>query len=163
MSDKKAKILTIPKVSAQVLPIDYEEQLNPPPKKETRGRKKKRFDLNRVFEYSICNPTLAELATVLQTTAATVKARYNDDEAFKNAVDAGRAAGKYNIRRKQYEKALEGDKSMLIWWGKQNLDQAEIQKQRISGSEEGSPIAINNFAELARAVASMGKASNEDD
>jgi len=43
------------------------------------------------------------------------------------------------LRRKQLELAMEGDRGMLIWLGKQMLGQAD--KQEVSGSE-GGPLVI---------------------
>jgi hypothetical protein len=39
--------------------------------------------------------------------------------------EAGRQNGRASIRRKQYEMALRGNITMLIWWGKNNLGQSD--------------------------------------
>jgi len=51
------------------------------------------------------------------------------------------AVGKVSLRRKQFELAQKGDKTMLIWLGKQHLGQSEkiAQKNEHSGPE-GKPI-----------------------
>jgi IS30 family transposase len=45
-----------------------------------------------------------------------------------------REAGFTSLRHKQYEKALSGDTTMLIWLGKQYLNQADKQEQKIDAN-----------------------------
>ena len=47
------------------------------------------------------------------------------EKRFKNLIEKGRAEGKKSLRRAQMEKALAGDVRMLIWMGKQYLDQKD--------------------------------------
>ncbi len=58
-----------------------------------------------------------------------VRATYSD--AFK----AFSAAGRMSLRRKQFELAMEGDKAMLVWLGKNYLDQSEPGKK-----QEAAPV-----------------------
>jgi hypothetical protein len=39
--------------------------------------------------------------------------------------EAGRQGGRASVRRKQYEMAMRGNITMLIWWGKNNLGQSD--------------------------------------
>jgi hypothetical protein len=39
--------------------------------------------------------------------------------------EAGRQEGRASIRRKQYEMAMRGNITMLIWWGKNNLGRSD--------------------------------------
>ena len=43
-----------------------------------------------------------------------------------------RGRGKIGLRRKQYEVAMAGNVPMLIWLGKQYLDQAEKQQAEVN-------------------------------
>lgn len=54
---------------------------------------------------------------------------------FKEQLVAGRANGKASLRRKQWEIALGGNVSMLIWLGKQVLGQTDKLHQT-NGPEE---------------------------
>ena len=45
-----------------------------------------------------------------------------------------RAERRMNLRRKQYEKAIRGDTVMLVWLGKNDLDQSDKQETKHSGS-----------------------------
>ena len=58
----------------------------------------------------------------------------------KAAFDKGQSNLKISLKRKQMSKALEGDVKMLIWLGKQYLDQKEPPRE-ISGVD-GKPIMI---------------------
>ena len=44
---------------------------------------------------------------------------------FGDAFTAFSASGRVSLRRKQYEMAMDGDRSMLVWLGKNYLDQSE--------------------------------------
>ena len=63
--------------------------------------------------------TLKEIADVVGTSVATLEKRYSA------IIDKGRSEGKKSLRRAQMEKALQGDVRMLIWMGKQYLDQKD--------------------------------------
>lgn len=49
---------------------------------------------------------------------------------FEEAFDHYAADGKISLRRKQFELAMGGDKSMLIWLGKQCLGQTDPDKAK---------------------------------
>ena len=51
----------------------------------------------------------------------------------------GRATLKRRLRRKQLELALEGDKTMLIWLGKQMLGQVDTPKVAIQNNVASTP------------------------
>lgn len=46
-----------------------------------------------------------------------------------------RAQGKARILRRQFEKATAGDATMLIWTGKQHLEQSDKQDHKIDASK----------------------------
>jgi hypothetical protein len=47
--------------------------------------------------------------------------------------------GNISIRRVQFERAQAGDKTMLIWWGKQYLGQREKHDTELTG-KDGGPV-----------------------
>lgn len=59
--------------------------------------------------------------------------------------------GLVSLRRKQMEMALAGDRTMLVWLGKQYLGQADKMDSRISGPD-GKPIEIADASNPARLV-----------
>lgn len=49
----------------------------------------------------------------------------DNDALFRTACEKGRKEGKSSLRRKQYEIAMKGNCTMLVWLGKQYLEQSE--------------------------------------
>lgn len=54
---------------------------------------------------------------------------------FKQELVEGRATGKASLRRKQWEVALSGNVTMLIWLGKQQLGQTDKQEVKSETTE----------------------------
>jgi len=58
-----------------------------------------------------------------------------------------RSKGDSNLRVKQYQEAMKGDRGMLIWLGKQRLDQRERYESKVEHS--GLPaIPVVNFGDI---------------
>lgn len=55
-----------------------------------------------------------------------------------------RSSGKISLRRKQYETALAGNATMLIWLGKQYLGQSDKQEQSINHNVDKLVIDFND-------------------
>lgn len=56
-----------------------------------------------------------------------VKETYGDESSFSEVFRQKRGIGKISLRRKQYETALAGNPTLLIWLGKQYLNQSDKQ------------------------------------
>lgn len=67
---------------------------------------------------SICC-TMNEMASILECSVDTLERRFAD------IIEKGRSKGKSSLRRKQYEVAMGGNPTMLIWLGKQQLGQTD--------------------------------------
>ena len=78
-----------------------------------------KLDRDLIFKLATLHCTLKEIADVVGTSVATLEKRYSA------IIDKGRSEGKKSLRRAQMEKALQGDVRMLIWMGKQYLDQKD--------------------------------------
>lgn len=63
--------------------------------------------------------TMKEMAAIAGCSVDTLERR------FAEIIDKGRQRGKTTLRRKQFEAAMSGNVVMLIWLGKQCLDQVE--------------------------------------
>jgi len=85
--------------------------------------------------------TLIEIASYFECSEDTIEkaCKRQYDKLFTDVFKEKRGKGKIALRRKQYSIALDGDKTMLIWLGKQYLNQAE--KQEVSGPR-GGPITV---------------------
>ena len=74
---------------------------------------------------------------------------------FSEYFDIHRGKGKIAIRRKQFQVAMGGDRYMLVWLGKQYLDQADT--IRTIDESIAQPIQINIQVEDARRIDSEGE------
>lgn len=77
------------------------------------------LDERQIKELAEIQCTNQEIASVMGCSEDTLMRRYA------NIVNAGRDKGKKSLRRAQFQKALEGNPTMLIWLGKHYLDQKE--------------------------------------
>lgn len=99
----------------------------PGPKKGEGGAPEKMIDW-KIFE-SLCSLqcTQAEILSVLnvdnQTLTKHVKKHYG--KTYSQVYEEKRQGGLASIRRAQYKKAMAGDTTMLIWIGKNWLDQKD--------------------------------------
>jgi len=93
--------------------------------KKRMGRPKQVFDLKALRDLMKLHPTNEEVGAFFGCCSKTVERHYSNDEAFREAMDAGRAEGKTSLRRAQTELARAGNPTMLIWLGKQLLGQRD--------------------------------------
>jgi hypothetical protein len=73
----------------------------------------------QVEKLSSCGLTNKEIADALGYDDTTLKRK------FENFLTKGRANLKQKLKRKQIQVAMQGNVAMLIWLGKQYLDQSE--------------------------------------
>ena len=66
-----------------------------------------------------------EIAAVIGISAEWLCKRKKADPKLREAIEAGHEKGKVSLRRVQWQKALEGHPTMLIWLGKQRLGQCD--------------------------------------
>lgn len=83
------------------------------------GRPPKKVDARKVKKLAGFGLSLAEIAAVMDVSHDTIERR------FKDALKAGRERRNGSLRRKQYEVAMTGNATMLIWLGKQHLEQSD--------------------------------------
>jgi hypothetical protein len=71
--------------------------------------------------------TQREAAGVLGVSEYTICIFLGPDgpEAARAAWESGREEGRMSVRRKQFEAAMSGNITALIWWGKQHLNQSD--------------------------------------
>lgn len=102
------------------------------------SRPLKPVDLRQVEALARIDCTDAEIAAVLDFTPQGWRKRKarRDGQAIVSAIQKGREGGKMSLRRKQFEQAMAGNTTMLIWLGKQRLDQRDM--RRVEVDEEGA-------------------------
>ena len=88
-------------------------------KKNKGGRPKKNINERQVVALAQIQCSYAEMAAVLGCDEKTLSNR------FSQAIKEGREKGLSSLKRAQYKKAMDGNPTMLIWLGKQYLDQKD--------------------------------------
>ena len=81
------------------------------------GRPRKKIDVRQVETLAQIGCTLEEIAAVVGCSADTLQRR------FAVVIKKGRLSLNMSVRRMQYERAAKGSDTMLIWLGKQYLNQ----------------------------------------
>ena len=91
------------------------------------ARPRKEVDGDKLFQLASLGLTTAEIASVLECSPDTLERN------FKEEMDEGKEKCKASVRRKQFELAMAGNPTMLIWLGKQILGQRDKQDIEHSG------------------------------
>lgn len=115
------------------------------PKKKMGAPKKRPLseqdfkDLDKMIKI---HATLAEIAFFFGVSEDTIERRITEqyNETFAEYYKKTSQGGKMSLRRKQFELALAGNATMLIWLGKQYLKQND--KTQLSGDRE-NPIQLD--------------------
>jgi IS30 family transposase len=89
-----------------------------------RGRPEVEIDLQKLKLLSQLGCTNFEIAASLGVSERTINTRRRNEE-FREVMDRAEAIGNVSLRRKQMTMALGGDRTMLIWLGKQRLQQKD--------------------------------------
>jgi hypothetical protein len=89
------------------------------------------LDENQVKTLAELGLTQSEMAAVLDCSIDTIQRRFHD------LWLQGHQKRNASLRRKQFELALKGNPTMLVWLGKQYLEQSD--KQQVTGAN-GGPI-----------------------
>ena len=92
---------------------------------EGGGRPKIPIDGTLVEKLASIHCTMEEIASVCSCSVDTLERR------FAETIKQAKAKGRSSLRRYQWEAAQKGNTGMLIWLGKQLLDQTEKVEQRV--------------------------------
>lgn len=107
-----------------------------------------RIELNYAVVDALCGVrcTLEEIAAQCNCSPDTVQRRIKEDKGmtFLEYWKIKSSSGSIALRRKQYQLAMSGNVSMLIWLGKQHLGQKEQSKveTELTGAG-GGPLDVN--------------------
>src|SRR5215469_2904198 len=101
------------------------------------GRHKANIDVEKVRTLAALGLTMKETAAILDCSDETIRRRFSD------VMHQGWARRDASVRRKQFEIAMQGNPTMLVWLGKQYLDRSD--KQDVTHGGEA-------FATLAEAI-----------
>ena len=106
--------------------------------KKTKGRP--RMILNKegiatIESLARIQCTDEEIASVLKVTVDTLL-NDNNKAAFMAAKEIGKSSGKASLRRMQFKTAEAGNATMLIWLGKQYLEQTDKQDVKVDTEQD---------------------------
>lgn len=126
----------------------------PGPQKGSGGRPPKQINYKVLDNLCKIQCTEKEIEAILEMDYNTIQAHIVEEQgkSFSEYIQEKAMGGKRSLRRKQFELAMKGDRTMLVWLGKNYLNQAD--KHEISGSN-GGPI------KTADQTATLAKLSNE--
>ena len=114
-------------------------------KRKTAGRPEAIIDWNKVKKYLQAQCDSVGIAGLLGISVDTLYNRCKTDNNMDYSAFAAekKSEGKELLRGKQFSVAMEGDKTMLVWLGKQYLQQRDK-------SEIDHTVKIEPFMELMR-------------
>lgn len=105
------------------------------------GRPRKTLDWGLFDQLCAVQCTLEEIAGVLQVSADTLERRIAEKfgSTFAEVFEQKRKAGFGSLRSKQFEIAMSGNVTMLIWLGKQYLGQSDKHVQKTDVTVRAEP------------------------
>jgi IS30 family transposase len=113
------------------------------------ARPRKAVDPEKVKQLAALGLSNAEVAAVLEVSPDTIERR------FKQEMKAGRERRNASLRRKQFEVAMTGNATMLIWLGKQHLEQKDKLEHVVDAAVEVTDVR----AKLAQRLSSTAPRS----
>ena len=99
-----------------------------------RGPKPKTIDYEKVHKLAMIHCTDNEIAHLVDMTPEGFCKRKKWDDELVQCLEKGRDEGKASLRRLQWKQAQEGDRTMLVWLGKQLLGQRDKHDQTVDQS-----------------------------
>jgi hypothetical protein len=109
---------------------------------EKRGPKPIQINWEEFDKLCALHCTLEEFACYFDCSVDTIENKVKEAHGvkFSEYFNLKKGAGKVSLRRKQFQVAMKGNPTMLLWLGKQWLDQKD--KQELSTAED-KPIQLN--------------------
>lgn len=113
-------------------------------KDQVIGRPKKNIDPEVVEKLASIMCTMNEIATFVGCSVDTLERRFAD------VIKRGQEKGRTSLRRFQYLAAEKGNTTMLIWLGKQWLNQKDKQEIEQTTQHNISPVDLKELADLLK-------------
>jgi hypothetical protein len=112
-------------------------------KAKANGRPRAKIDLEQIQSLAQIQCTDYEIALVIGVSERTIERRKAAGGSFLEAYEKGRAEGRTSLRKWQFSVAKAKNTTMLIWLGKQYLNQSDKQDLLSGGQPFRFTIAIN--------------------
>lgn len=116
-----------------------------------RGPKPKPLDYDVIERLAARQASNREIAGILGVSESTIRKRIDDDPKLRALIEKAKGKGLAALRSKQYEVAMSGDRTLLIWLGKQYLGQSDKREDKANIS-----VGVTTWDEIV-------EASKEDD
>lgn len=96
--------------------------------------------------------SLREISAWLDCSEDTIERRVKEDKgmSFADYFDIKRGKGRVSLRRKQYDVAMSGSVPMLIFLGKQYLNQKDKQEIEQTSHHNISPVDLKELADMLK-------------
>ena len=94
--------------------------------------KKAEFTPDDLEKLALLSPSVEEVAAVFEVAKRTVQ-RYLKKKEYAEAYERGKGKRRVSLKRSQYQLAMKGNCTMLIWLGKNELGQSD--EPELHGSE----------------------------
>jgi hypothetical protein len=107
------------------------------PPREGPGRPQAVIDLLTVERSASVGCPNDDIAAILGISRSILYEAMERDPAIAEAISRGRGQGRGSVRRRQFEKAMDGSDTMLIWLGKVMCDQKETTNVVVAGPNGG--------------------------
>jgi hypothetical protein len=127
--------------SAQSNGSNKQTSMDSDQKRDVGGRPTVEVSPSMVQKYAEIGCTQKEMASLFSVSPRTL-GRYLTKPEFRMAKERGDAHVNVSLRKKQLELALKGDRTMLIWLGKQRLGQSERPEKDEAGAGESERVQI---------------------
>ena len=126
------------------------KKLSPAKKKKKMGRPKIEVDLSQLEAFCQVLCTQEEIALFLGCSIDTLNRRLKESvgKTFADFYKKHRTGGKMSLRRAQYKAAIDGNATMLIWMGKQNMGQ----KDKPDGDDISEPLPVSIIIQVEDAT-----------
>jgi hypothetical protein len=123
------------------------------------GRPPKEISAEQVNALAAINCSYQEMGAVLGCSVDTLERRFAD------VIEKGRLEGKMSLKRKQWDVAMKGNPTMLIWLGKIMLGQKDVRTQELpplpAVEQQSTQEEIKELAkELLNAATTVAKFSS---
>ena len=103
--------------------------------KKENGRTPACIDLDKVKELAMIGCTQKEICAVLRVSKPTFILMKKNNPILMETILAGREEGNASLRKKQLQVAMQGNPQMLVWLGKNKLNQSDKSIQHIELSQ----------------------------
>lgn len=116
------------------------------------GRPKIEIDWDQFEKLCQIQCTLVEISEWFGCSEDTVERRVQEkfESTFADLYKKKASKGKISLRRKQFEVALSGNVSMLIWLGKQHLDQKDKPAEELHSAVSFIGLSADELVKFTR-------------